>query len=108
MSVDMKDWSVGEYLSHFEKEIVRASEERFKTAFKELAGELMLLDSQFMTQSKGCGTDLDNVLELFHSLSGRLGYCERPRGFEKDCDKLYADVQKAIERVRTFRNTCTL
>ena len=107
MATMTENWSVGDYLSHFEKEITRAVEPRFKEQFKELAGELEHLDSEFLLESAGCGAGLDPILEQLHSLAGRLGYCERPRGFEKECDLLFGDVQKAIGTVKKFRSTCS-
>lgn len=108
MTSGMETWTISDFLDHFEKEVERAAEERFKVMFKELTAELSLLDAEFMTKKIGCGGDLDGILELFHSISGRLGYCERPRGFERDCDHLYADVEAAVNRVKNFRNSCTL
>lgn len=100
-------WTVGDFLKHFEAEIDRAVEERFKVMFRQLTAEMSLLDAEFMTQKTGCGGDLDNILTLLHSISGRLGYCERPRGFERDCDRLFADVEAAVDRVKKFRQSCS-
>lgn len=107
MASRMDNWSVSDYLHHFEKEVERAAEARFKKKFAELAAELELLDSEFLKASKGCAKGIDPLIDQLYSLAGRLGYCEHPRGYEEECDKLYRDVDRAISSVRSFRDVCT-
>ena len=107
MASRMENWSIGDYLKHFEKEVDLAAEDRFKVQFKALAHELEELDSEFLKETKGCSKELDPIFDQLHSLAGRLRYCETPRGFEKDCNILYGDVDKAIKAVSDFRKSCS-
>lgn len=107
MASRSENWSISDYLVHFEKEVDLAVEPRFKEKFKDLAAEIEQLDVEFMSKTKGCGKEVDDLIDRFHSLTGRLGYCERPRGYEKDCDVLYRDVEAAIGMVREFRKSCS-
>lgn len=107
MAGKMDTWSIADFLGHFENEIDAAVEERFKDQFKALAGELELLDTEFMDKKRGCGGSIEKILDSLHSIAGRVRYCEAPRGFEKDCDVLYGDVSKAVDLVRDFRAGCS-
>lgn len=102
------DWKTGDYLVHFEKAAEKSAEEKFRKAFSSLAGELSLLDAEFLAEGMGCSKNLDDLLETFHSIYGRIGYCEKPRGFERECDTLYKDVALAVELVQRFRKSCTI
>lgn len=102
-----ENWSISDYMVHFQQEVDRAAEPRFKDKFKDLASEINQLDVEFMNKTKGCDKNVDDLIDRFHSLTGRLGYCERPRGYEKDCDVLYRDVESAIGMVRDLRKSCT-
>lgn len=106
MASKTDQWSVGDYLNHFVKEIDLAAEDRFKEQFRKLTKELESLDAEFLKETKGCSKGIDPLIDSMHSLVGRLGYCERPRGFEKDCDKLYKDVAETVEKVHKFRESC--
>jgi hypothetical protein len=107
MASRTENWSIGDFLSHFEKAIDRAVDQRFKDKFHALAGELELLDTEFLKEQKGCGTPLDALIDKLQSLTGRLGYCEHPRGFEAECDTLYRDVDAAVKSVSEFRLSCS-
>lgn len=102
-----ESWTIGDFLSHFEREIERAKEQRFKDVFRTLTAELSLLDAEFLKEKKGCGEPLEVLLDRLHSLAGRLGYCERPRGYEAECEALYGDVDDTVRSVRQFRQSCS-
>lgn len=108
MATTTENWKAEDYLVQFEKAIERASDEKFKEVFRELAGELSLLDAEFLAEGVGCNKNLDDLLEIFHSIYGRIGYCERPRGFERECETLYKDVALAVELVQRFRTSCSV
>jgi hypothetical protein len=40
------------------------------------------------------------------TLAGRAGYCRRPRGFERECDDLFHEVDEVIGRIASLRETC--
>lgn len=108
MATATGNWKASDYLVQFEKAIERSEAPRFKEAFKTLAGELSLLDAEFLAEGMGCSKNLDDLLEAFHSIYGRIGYCEKPRGFERECDTLYKDVALAVELVQRFRTSCSI
>ena len=101
------EWTLRDFLAHFEEEIGRAEELRFREQFRELTDELSLLDAEFMKQKKGCGAPLEAVIDRLHSIAGREAYCERPRGFQAERHRLHDDVDEAIRRVREYRRSCT-
>ena len=50
--------------------------------------------------------DLSAVMEELQGIAARDRYCNRPRGFEQDCETLYRDVDLAIDHVREVRSCC--
>ncbi len=108
MTKKVDEWSIGDYLEHFVKEAEKSDDKRFLLAFEGLAEQLELLDSEFIKETRGCSAGLAPLFDRLHSIAGRLGYCERPRGFESECDDLYAEVEKAVEEARAFRVSCTI
>ena len=108
MATKTEMWDVGDYCSHFLHEAEKSSDETFKSKFKSLAHELESMDAEFMRETAGCGRELGTLIEECHSLAGRLGYCESPRGFEGTCDELYRDVDSTIEHARSMNERCFL
>ena len=69
-------------------------------------GELESLDAQFLRENTECTTQIPHLMEELHSLAGRLGYCETDRGFHRDCELLYADVDTVVDEVQSLDRSC--
>ena len=104
----MENWDAGDFAENFRKAASTSTDETFKREFGALAYELGSLDTEFFHGTTGCGNQLSSTLEDLRSISGRMGYCQRDRGFESDCRELYGQVQRAVGSVQALENACYL
>ncbi|MBI5015530.1 MAG: hypothetical protein HZB55_08555 [Deltaproteobacteria bacterium] len=102
----MQDWEAGDFSQHFRKLAAASKEKQFQERFAALAGALEPLDREFFRETARCGRDLTAVVENLQRIAGREGYCDRPRGFDTDCEVLYRDVDHVIARVGSLREGC--
>ncbi len=106
MATQMKNWDIGDYANHFLHEAENSQEGQFQESFHRLGGELESLDAQFLRENTECTTQIPHLMEELHSLAGRLGYCETDRGFHRDCELLYADVDTVVDEVQSLDRSC--
>lgn len=104
----MENWDAGDFALNFRKAVHASPDETFKREFGALAESLGSLDTEFFRETSGCGNQLSSVLDEVRSISGRMGYCERDRGFDNDCSGLYGDVRRAVTSVESLESACFL
>lgn len=102
----MENWDAGDFALNFRRAVQASHDETFKTEFGALADSLGSLDTEFFRETSGCGHQLSSVLDEVRSISGRMGYCERDRGFDNDCNALYGEVRRAITSVEALDSAC--
>jgi hypothetical protein len=103
-----ENWDAGDFYREFRKVASQASDEVFREKFNALAVELEPLGREFIIGKVGCGRNLDSVMEEVQAIGARSGYCEKPRGFERECQSLYHEVDKTITDLRALREACFL
>ncbi|NTU60679.1 MAG: hypothetical protein HGA98_06435 [Deltaproteobacteria bacterium] len=104
----MENWEAGDFAQSFRKASAASSDPTFKRELGALADALGSLDTEFFRETSGCGNQLSAVLDEMGSIGGRMGYCQRDRGFESDCRELYGDVRRAVESVESLESACFL
>ena len=100
------NWDAADYQHEFRRLAAEATDPLFREKFNALADQLEPLGREFIRETAYCGHDLSAVMEELQAIAARDRYCHRPRGFERECDTLYRDVDRAIERVREVRGCC--
>jgi len=106
MSVKTENWDVGDFYQAFEQAAERAADEKFSKQLRDLARAIEPLQREFEKESIRCSKDTAKLLELLDGVAAEMGYCEKPRGFEKECGELSRKITKAIDEVETLRQTC--
>lgn len=104
----MESWDAGDFGRCFRGAAARSTDDTFRKTFSALAETLEPMDREFCKETVGCGRNLSAVLDEVQSIAARMGYCERPRGFEGDCRQLYQDVARVTDRVEALRQSCFL
>lgn len=99
-------WEAADYQREFRRMARNSGDEAFRDKFHALADELEPLGREFIRETAACGHDLGEVLEELQGIAARERYCDRPRGFEQECETLYREVDRAIGRVREVRGCC--
>jgi len=100
------NWEAADYQREFRRLAGEAGDDRFREKFHALADQLEPLGREFIRETATCGHDLSAVMAELQGIAARERYCNRPRGFERECDTLYGDVDRAIEHVREVRSCC--
>jgi len=100
------NWEASDYQREFRRLATQSSDSMFQEKFHALADQLEPLDREFIRETASCGHDLSAVMEELQGIAGRDRYCDRDRGFEHECETLYADVDRAIDHVREVRSCC--
>jgi hypothetical protein len=101
-----QNWEASDFCREFKKIAVTSPDEMFREKFGALAAELEPLEREFIREKFGCGGNMDAVLEEMQHIAARSGYCSKPRGFERDCQTLYQEVDQAIAHLRSLREGC--
>jgi hypothetical protein len=104
----MENWEASDFALSFRRAAQSSSDPSFKREFGALADSLGALETEFFRETSGCGNQLSSVLDEMRSISGRMGYCQRDRGFESDCNALYGEVRQAVGSVDALENACFL
>lgn len=104
----MENWDARDFAQNFRKAAQSSTDDSFRREFGALADSLSSLDTEFFRETSGCGSQLSGVLDEMRAISGRMGYCERDRGFQNDCQELYGQVRRAIGSVEALENACFL
>lgn len=102
----MESWEVSDFQHEFRSLAEKSSDETFRTKFSALADELEPFGREFIHESAGCGHDLSAMVEELHGIAARDRYCDRDRGFQKECESLYHDVDRAVGHAQQLRSTC--
>jgi len=99
-------WDASDYQQEFRRLASTSTDSLFREKFNALADQLEPLGREFIRETADCGHDLSAVMEELQGIAARDRYCNRPRGFEHDCETLYRDVDRAIDHVRDVRSCC--
>jgi hypothetical protein len=108
MNKRMENWDAADFGRHFRGRAETSPDAAFKEKFGALAAALEPMGREFCRETAACGKNLTSVMEELQAIAGREGYCERPRGFESECDTLYQEVDRAISHVGSLRDVCFL
>jgi hypothetical protein len=100
------NWEASDYQSEFRRLAGASSDAAFREKFNALADQLEPLGREFIRESASCGHDLSAVMDELQGIAARERYCDRPRGFERECEILYGDVERAIQHVQEVRTCC--
>ncbi|PLX41420.1 MAG: hypothetical protein C0608_05655 [Deltaproteobacteria bacterium] len=106
MASKYERWEVGDYMKHFLTKAKKTKEELFREKFNALGENLEHLDVEFMRENSWCGADLGELMGELHNIAAELGYCEVDRGYGRECERLYAEVDAAIEKTRQLEERC--
>jgi hypothetical protein len=102
----MDSWDAADFGRHFRNVASSSPDETFRQKFGALGAQVEAMDAEFCRETANCGRNLASVMGELESIAGREGYCTYPRGYERDCDALYQDVDRAISHVGSLRETC--
>lgn len=106
MSVKTENWDAGDFYKAFEQAAERAADEKFSKQFRDLAKAIEPLQREFEKESIRCSKNTAKLVEHLDWVAAKMGYCEKPRGFEKECEALSRKINEAIGEVDTLRKTC--
>ena len=108
MAVRMEDWDPSDFYVAFQDAAKKAREEKFRKKFEALAAAIEPLQREFERETVKCGAGTVSLMEDLQWIAAKMGYCEAPRGFEKECEQLYERVGQAIDKVTRLRESCFL
>ncbi len=104
----MENWDAGDFSRSFRSAASDSLDSLFKEKFAALANALEPMGREFCKETVSCGRSLASTMEDVQSIAARGGYCSSPRGFEKDCESLYHDVDQTISKIESLRDKCFL
>ncbi|MEW6488254.1 MAG: hypothetical protein AB1578_10130 [Thermodesulfobacteriota bacterium] len=106
MAKRMEDWDAGQFYAAFHGAAEKAADAKFREKFEALAKAIEPLQREFARQTAKCGPEIGSLMEDLQWIAAKMGYCEKPRGFERECEDLYRRLCQAIAKVNSLRDTC--
>lgn len=106
MAKRMEDWDAGQFYVAFREAADMAVDEKFQKKFSTLAQAIEPLQREFARETAACGTEMASLMEDLQWIAAKMGYCAKPRGFEKECAALYQKLEEAVAKVNGLRGTC--
>jgi hypothetical protein len=102
----MENWDAADFGRYFRNSANAASSGTCRDKLNSLADVLSPMGGEFCRETASCGRNLAAMIEEISSIAGRSGYCAKPRGYDHECEALFQDVDQAVSRVESLRETC--